>query len=145
MPPNTTFRVDLVDALFDLLEAYRVANPTLLRKVYRTRPPAFQELPAAFVGPRVETITHTAGTRERAINPTVVVVDSFSGDNIETGDRMDILMDDLVDVFTAGVRQIGTSIIEPTAIAPGELEASGAIYRAEAIEFARTSIREGRS
>jgi hypothetical protein len=144
MPPNSTFRVDLVDALYDLLVAYQVANPTLLRKVYRSRPGAFMELPAAYVGPRAETITHTAGTRERQINPTVVVVDGFS-DNVETGDRMDILMDDLVDVFTAGVRQIGNSIIEPTSVDPGELEASGAIYRAETIEFARTSIREGRS
>jgi hypothetical protein len=144
MPPNSTFRVDLVDALYDLLVAYRTANPTLLRAVYRTRPAAFQELPAAFVGPRAETITHTSGTRERAIDPSVVVVDSFT-DNTETGDRMDILMDDLVDVFTAGVRQIGNAIIEPTAVLPGELEASGAIYRAESIQFARTTIREGRS
>ena len=111
MPPNSTFRVDLVDA---------------------------------YVGPRAETITHTSGTRERQINPTVVVVDGFS-DNVETGDRMDILMDDLIDVFTAGVRQIGNAILEPTSVDPGELEASGAIYRAETIEFARTSIREGRS
>jgi len=144
MPPSSTFRVDLVDALYYLLVAYRTANPTLLRATYRTRPAAFGELPAAFVGPREETITHTAGTRERAINPSVVVVDSFS-DNTETGDRMDILMDALVDVFTAGVRQIGNAILEPTAIIPGELEASGAIYRAENIQFARTSIREGRS
>ena len=144
MPPNSTFRVDLVDALYDLLIVYQTANPTLLRKVYRTRPAAFQELPAAFVGPRNETITHTSGTRERAIAPSVVVVDTFT-DNEEMGDRMDILMDDLVDVFTAGVRQIGNAIIEPTAVAPGELEASGAIYRAEVIGFARTSIREGRS
>ena len=73
-----------------------------------------------------------------------MVVDTFS-DNIETGDRMDILIDDLVDVFTAGVSQVPTSIIEPTAVVPGELEASGAIYRAESIQFARTTIREGRS
>ena len=144
MPPNSSFRVDLVDALYDLLAAYQTANPSLLRKVYRTRPAAFQELPAAFVGPRIETITHTAGTRERAIDPSVVVVDTFT-DNIETGDRLDILMDDLVDVFTAGVRQIGNALIEPTGVIPGELEASGAIYRAETIQFGRTSIREGRS
>lgn len=144
MPPNSTFRADLVDALYDLLVAYQTANPTLLRKVYRTRPAAFGELPAAFVGPRNETITHTAGTRERAIDPSVIVVDTFT-DNVETGDRMDILMDDLVDVFTAGVRQLGNAIIEPTGVLPGELEASGAIYRAETIQFGRTSIREGRS
>lgn len=144
MPPNSTFRVDLVDALYDLLMAYQTANPTLLRRVYRTRPAAFEELPSAFVGPRTEAITHTAGTRERAIAPSVVVVDTFS-DNIETGDRMDILMDDLIDVFTAGVSQIPWAIIEPTAVVPGELEASGAIYRAEEIQFARTTIREGRS
>ena len=135
MPPNSTFRVDLVDALYDLLVAYQTANPTLLRAVFRTRPSAFQELPAAFVGPRVETITHTSGTRERAIDPTVVVVDTFT-DNIETGDRMDVLIDDLVDVFTAGVRQIGNAILEPTGVLPGEIEASGAIYRAETIGFA---------
>jgi hypothetical protein len=145
MPPSSTFRVDLVDALYDLLIAYQTANPTLLRRVYRTRPSAFQELPSAFVGPREESITHTSGTRERTIAPSVVVVDTFSGDNEETGDRMDILMDDLVDVFTAGVSQIPWAIIEPTAVIPGELEASGAIYRAESIQFARTTIREGRS
>lgn len=144
MPPNSTFRADLVDALYDLLVAYQTANPTLLRKVYRARPAAFGELPAAFVGPRNETIKHTAGARERAIDPSVIVVDTFT-DNVETGDRMDILMDDLVDVFTAGVRQLGNAIIEPTGVLPGELEASGAIYRAETIQFGRTSIMEGRS
>jgi hypothetical protein len=144
MPPNSTFRVDLVDALYDLLIAYQTANPTLLRRVYRTRPAAFEELPSAFVGPREEAITHTSGTRERTIAPSVVVVDTFT-DNIETGDRMDVLMDDLIDVFTAGVSQIPWAIIEPTGVTPGELEASGAIYRAESIAFARTTIREGRS
>ena len=144
MPPNSTFRVDLVDALYDLLVAYQTTNPTLLSRVYRTRPAAFQELPSAFVGGREESITHTSGTRERTIAPSVVVVDTFT-DNIETGDRMDVLIDDLVDVFTAGVSQIPWAIIEPTAVIPGELEASGAIYRAESIQFARTTIREGRS
>ncbi len=144
MPPNSTFRVDLVAALYALLAAYQTANSTKLRKVYRTRPAAFGELPAAFVGPRTEAITHTQGTRERLIDPTVVVVDTFT-DNVETGDRMDVLMDDLVDVFTAGVRQIGNALIEPTSVDSGELEASGAIYRAETIHFGRTSIREGRS
>jgi hypothetical protein len=140
----TTFRQDLRAALVAVLTEFRVENPGLLRAVHAARPESLGELPAAYVGPFAETITHTAGTRERAMRPSVLVVDTLE-ENAETAQRLDVLVDLLVDRFTANVRRIGTSIIEPVSVTDGELAVGDAFYRTVEIGFDRTSIREGRS
>jgi hypothetical protein len=140
----TTFRQDLRAALVAVLTEFRVENPGLLRAVHAARPESLGELPAAYVGSFAETITHTAGTRERAMRPSVLVVDTLE-ENAETARRLDVLVDLLVDRFTANVRRIGTSIIEPVSVTDGELAVGDAFYRTVEIGFDRTSIREGRS
>src|SRR4051812_35507585 len=96
----TTFCVDIVAAIVTVLEAQSTATPTLLRKVWDTQPGAFHELPAAFVDPGEENISHDSGTRTRTMSGlSFTVVDNYSS---ESGpDRLNQLRDALVDRFDA--------------------------------------------
>lgn len=146
----TTFRSDLVGALFTILTAQQTATPTQLRAVYRAHPGSFPETPCAYVGARDERITYTAGLRTRTFRPTVLLVDTFS-DAIESGDRIDDLVDLLVDRFTAAYAAVagGSSITQLSSVTDTELELRGdantAIYRAVVLGFDDTFITEGRT
>lgn len=148
----TTFRSDIVAALVTILQTTATAHPTLLRKVHSSRPGSFAELPVAWVGPRSEDITHDSGTRTRTFSGlTVTVADNYS---TESGpDRLDDLVDILVDAFTAGVSAVAGTILECTSVADSDIEVSGAspdgtprstFYRGVEFRFARTFIKEGR-
>ena len=133
-----------------ILSAQQTATPTQLRAVYRARPGSFSETPCAYVGSRDEAITYTAGQRTRTFAPTVVIVDTFS-DATESGDRVDDLVDLLVDRFTDAYAAVpgGNSLLELTSVTDTELEVRGdantAIYRAAVLGFDRTFITEGRT
>lgn len=147
----TTFRSDSVAAHVAILTAQKTATPTQLRAVYASRPGSFPELPAAYVGNRDERITHPGGqmrTRTMA-GLTVVLVDSFA-DNIETGDRLDDLVDLLVDRYEAAYAQIagGNNIIQLSSVSDTELEQTGdpvVVYRAVVLGFGESFITEGRT
>ena len=149
---TTTARVDLTGAVVTVLQAQQSATPTLLRAVYVARPGSFPELPAAYIGNADERITYTAGTRTRTfLGLTAVVVDAFS-DAMESGTRMDQLVDLLVDRFTAAYATVpgGGNLLQLTGVRDTEVtvEASGgvaAIYRGAILEFAETFIMEGRT
>lgn len=145
----TTARQDVVTGLLSVLSAYRAANPTLLRKVFPRKPGGFAELPAAYVGDLDETILHTSGTRQRTfVGATVVIVDTFS-DKEDGPDRLDQLVDGLVDAFTAAPSAIAGAVLEMTAVASGELPVTSrdgqtVNYRASTLQFGRITIMEGR-
>jgi hypothetical protein len=147
----TTFRVDSVAAHIAVLTAQKTATPTQLRAVHASRPGAFQELPAAYVGNRDERITHPGGQmRTRTmVGLTVVLVDSFA-DNIQTGDRLDALVDLLVDRYEAAYAQVagGNSLLQLATVVDTELEITGdptIVYRAVVLGFGDSFISEGRS
>lgn len=72
---SDTFRTDTAAALVVILDAFTAANPTMLRRTFSVRPESFAtDLPCAYLGPRPEAISHTMGTRERVMNPSIVVV-----------------------------------------------------------------------
>lgn len=145
----TTFRSDLVAALRTVLLAQRTATPTQLRAVYTARPGSFSETPCAYVGARDEVITYDAGTRTRTFTPTVIIVDTFA-DVSEAEDRIDDLVDLLVDRFTAAYAAVagGGSITQLSTVTDTELETPGTsgpvVYRAAVLGFDRTFISEGR-
>ena len=149
---TTTFRDDIVAALVVILEAQVTATPTLLRKVYASRPGSFAELPVAWVGSRSEDITHDSGTRTRTFSGlTVTIADNST---TESGpDRLDQLVDALVDRFTAAVSAVPGTILECTSVADTEIELVGSVdgaprssyYRAVEFRFARTFVKEGRT
>ena len=90
----TTFRADIVAGIMSVLNAYCTAHPDQLVRAYRAKPlnVAAGDLPAAYVDLRNEVVTHSEGVRVRVMSPTIVVVDRAI-DNLETGDRMDPLID----------------------------------------------------
>jgi hypothetical protein len=96
----STFRQDIVAGLLTILDAFKTANPTLLRRTFAVRPPHWNtDLPCAFVGPRPESTNHDQGTRTRIVSVSVSFVDRIT-DNTETMDRMDILVDKFADHLT---------------------------------------------
>ena len=146
---TTTFRADVVAALVAVLNAYKAANPAKLKHVYTARPGSF-EVPCAYIGNRNESITHDSGTRTRSLGPTVVLVDAFT-DYAEQTDRMDVLVDGLVEWFTANPRIIGTgagTVLQMDGATDTEIELAGAtgpvFYRACVLTFGQTEAQEGR-
>lgn len=118
----STFRSDAAAALLGLLTTYQTANPTLLRKVSRTRPSSVGETPAAWIGDLSESIRHTANIRQRTFTIPVVIVDQLA-DSDETADRMDDLVDALIDVFTAAPHAVsGATLVEPTGVTEVEID-----------------------
>ena len=96
---STTFRQDLTAAVVASIDAFIVANPTLLRRSERGRPPSVMgDLPLAFVDGRNEAIHFDAQTMDRVMTIAVVVVSPI-GDNIETLVRHDVITDALIDHF----------------------------------------------
>ena len=147
----STFRADTVAALLAVLNAYKAANPTKLKHLYTARPGSFPELPCAYIGNRNESITHDSGTRTRSLGPTVVLVDAFT-DYAEQTDRMDVLVDGLVEWFTANPRIIGTgagTVLQMDGATDTEIELAGAtgpvFYRACVLTFGQTEAQEGRN
>lgn len=146
---GTTFRADLIGALMAILNAQKVATPNLLRQVDPVRPGSFKELPAAYIGPRSETVTHDSGTRTRTFTGlTVVVVDAYNAD--QTGaDNLDVLVDALLDTFDVHLSQIPGTLIEVTAVTDTEVVVTSKagvdiIYPGVVFSLARTAIKEGR-
>lgn len=145
---TTTKRQDTVAGLVSVLTAFKVANPTLLRAVYTARPGAFPETPCAYIGDRDETIDHTAGIRRRTFAPTIVVVDVLV-DNEQTEDRMDILIDALVDAFTAAPFVVEATSLQQTGVTDGQVDLEGpntvTHYRGSTLTFGQIIYQEGRN
>lgn len=144
--PTSTFRADIVDGIMAVLNAYIAANPTQLVRAYRSKPlnVAAGDLPAAYVDVRNEVINHSEGVRVRVMTPTIVVVDR-AVDNIETGDRMDPLIDDLVDAFTATPQLATGTIWDRMDIRDIPVEIGEYEYAGVRITISDITIREGRS
>lgn len=97
----TTFRQDLTAAIVAAIDAFIAANPTLLRRSERARPPSVMgDLPLAFVDGRDERIHFDAQTMDRVMTISVVVVSQMA-DNVETLVRHDVVTDALIDHFNA--------------------------------------------
>jgi hypothetical protein len=138
-----TFRSDVASAIQSVAQTYATANPTLLKKVTRARPAGFGATPHAYVGNRPESIRHDSGTRQRTINPQLVVVSAFT-DNEQQMDKMDDLADALLDAFTAAPHAISaTTILEPIGIEDVEDQVGTVSYPGFAITF-RAIALEGR-
>lgn len=99
MAANTTARAAAVAAVKAVLVSRQAASPTLLRAIYNARPGAFPETPCAYIAGRSEIINYTGQVRQRVFTGLEVVIVDTLIDAIETEDRMDVLIDYLVDDF----------------------------------------------
>ncbi len=145
------WRADVVEAIRAVLAAQKAATPTQLRAVYTSRPGSFPEVPCAYIGGRDERITYSAGLRTRTVTGLSVVLVDALADSQQTGDRLDALVDLLVDRFTDAYAAVagGSSILAVSSVADTEVETAGAngaiVYRAVVLGFEGTFITEGRT
>lgn len=146
----TTFRADVRAGLVTATQAFITANPTLLRRVLPTRPTSFNtDMPFAYIDLLAETATHTAGTRERVMAPSVVIV-ARPLENEQQVAAWDVLVDALADHFTS-YPQFTTSSIwdrwtlteegEEIQTAPDSIRTFPTVR----FTFDNVSLREGRS
>ncbi len=88
-----TARVEIVAGLLSMLDTFIAANPTLLRRRFKVRPPSLvTDLPCAYIDLRPETIHYDSAIRDRVMQPSIVFVDQLT-DNGETMARFDTLVD----------------------------------------------------
>jgi len=96
--PNT-FRSDLAAGVDTMMNAYIAANPTLLRRHFRARPPnTTTDTPFSYLDLRPEKISYNAAIYERVVTADIVVLDRWT-ENTEVMDRMDDLTDGLIEHF----------------------------------------------
>ena len=143
---TTTFRSDIAGGLHTILTGFAAANPTLLRRAFRARPASWTtDTPCAWVETRNETVTHDSGLRMRAMTPSVVVVDRLT-DNIETMDRMDDLVDALLDYLTANPHIASNTVWDQLTITDETDQLpDGSWITAVRFSFGNVNVREGRS
>lgn len=145
MTVASTFRHDARVALAAFLEAFRVANPTLLTQTYGARPGSLYP-PCAFVGDwREPTISLDMQLVTRLPQVELLLVQG-EYDNAETMDRQDILTDAFVSylanhphVGNGVIISLGTDDREVTFSGPG---GSSATYLLTAVTVA-LDIQEG--
>ena len=152
----TTFRSDVVAAVRTVLAAQITATPTQLRKVYNSWPSGVAETPCAFIGNRSERIRYTGQTRTRELVGLEVHIIDTLVDAAETDDRMDDLVDLLVDRFTAAYNAVsgGGGLLQLTSVTDTLLtlprpNGGDVIYRDAVLGFGDpanpTFIMEGRA
>lgn len=146
----TTFRTDIRAGMVTAVQAFITAHPTLLLAVHKSRPTRFSgDIPFAYIDLLSETATHTAGTRERVLSPSVVVV-SRPLDNDQQVDAWDVLVDLLADHFTDYAQFAPITIWSNWSVTDESEEIQSAdgptrVYPAVRFTFDSVSVREGRS
>ena len=139
----TTFRHDISAGIVSVLNTFIAAHPTLLLRAYGAQPPGFPDLPAAYVDTTPEAIHHDSGTRTRLMSPSVVVCWRIT-DNEETMDRIDLLVDLLVDAFTASPQFVLGTIWSDMTIADEDAPFGNYDLAGVRFTFQNITIQEGR-
>lgn len=147
---GTGFRQAIHAGILSTLQAFQSANPTILRKVWHARPGSFNlgELPCAVLGDFTETITTMNGVRQRIFNGFTVQIVDRAPDAQEADDRMNFLVDAILDPLTAAFHMAsGRSIVEPIGVGDGDsgliAEGTNVYWYSNVITF-RAYVQEGR-
>jgi hypothetical protein len=92
---------DYRNLLYTILTAEQAADPTLLRKVYRTKPGGIGETPVAWIGSLAQNFPIDAGidTTPRIMQGEIIVAGPFPVDLTTTADPFDALYTALVNTF----------------------------------------------
>lgn len=140
----TSFRQQLRAGCLTVLNTYKTANPTLLPNIYDYPPESFTT-PCAYVEKTVnEKIEHDASTRRRVLTVNVVLVTKLMSNDQATGEQ-DVLVDGLVDEFTATPNAASTTtMIQPVSVTDTEITAGEGVRYAGAVITIEGSIQEGR-
>jgi hypothetical protein len=152
---NTTFRERVRAGMATTLGLFKIANPTLLRKVWSVRPDSYTlgDLPCIAIGDLTETIGDGAGPfqgiRQRKMTGFTVSIVDRTPDNTEAANRSDILVDALMDYLTDAYHMAGgTSLVTPLGVEDGPSgsvsEAPNLSWYSQVLIFEAT-IAEGRT
>ncbi len=139
----TTFRNDVSAGILSTLNTFIAAHPTLLIRAFRARPESYPDLPCAYIENRPEVITHDSGTRTRLMNPSVVVVRKITN-NAEAMAAFDVLVDLLVDAFTAVPQFASDTIWSRMSVDDEDAPFGDYDFAAVRFTFSEVSIQEGR-
>ena len=141
----TTFRVDVVAGFGTMMTAFIAANPTVILRHFRSRPPsAGTDLPFTFLDLRPEAISHVQGLRERLMAPSIVAVFRLT-DNGETTDAQDVAVDLLVDHFTSYPHLVAGTVWDALTVSDESLQDGETFFAAVRFTFGNISIHEGRT
>lgn len=141
--PN--WRATTRQTLFDFLDTYKTANPTVLRQVHKTRPGSFRELPCAFIGEVGLTFLHAGQVRQTGGAAELVFVAGLA-DNTEAKDKLDAVVDAITEALTDDPHVLGANTVcEPMSISDDAIEQGGVVYTAVTLTVGRITIVEGRT
>lgn len=144
---TTTGAQDVAAGLLSILDTYKAAHPTHIRKTFSYRPGSYAETPCAYIDLGPERIHHDAGTRQRTFSPVVTWLGTFSETDLALRDAV---RDGLVDAFTAGVSVVPGMVIVQTGAEPSEEtvtnQATGTtkVYPTLVLTFEEIVLQEGR-
>lgn len=144
---GSAFRQNVSSGLLTVLQGFSAANPTLLKGIHAARPNSYElvDKPGCFIDGGDETVAYMQGVRTRILTTTVTVF-TFVPDTAEAQNGMDVLIDGLLDCFTAAYHAAGgKSLIEATSIRQVELnDGKGVSYLGYQFPFTN-EIKEGRT
>lgn len=136
----STFRSDLVAGVTTMMNAFIVANPTVVVRHFRHRPPTLTtDLPCTYLDLRPESISHANGLRDRVMSPSVVYVGRWTEAG-EVMDGFDDAVDLLVDHFSTYPHIVAGTIWDELTVADESVEDHPAVR----FTFGNIAIAEGR-
>ena len=144
---GTGFRQALQDGVVGIVRTFAAANPTILRAVRHTRPRSLTtvELPVFWVGDFNETIETSQGVRTRTMQGFSCYAADRLGEQMESDDRINFLVDVLTDLFTLNLHAAGGySLFQHTATIDQEFDEGGVIFPGAEFQFGESKIAEGR-
>lgn len=145
--PTTTARRDLRTGLFALGTDFMSANPTLMQRAYKRRPPGFStgNLPALYIGALNEQVRHDSGLRDRDFEAQIGLVFTPLGSEAEVADDVDTTVDYFLDYVTTHPRAAGSNtVLQVTSVRDVELDMDDVVYPTALVTLAYL-VQEGRS
>jgi hypothetical protein len=140
---TTTARADFVAGVATMMNAYIAANPGSIVRHYHSLPAQFQDLPATYHDIVGETVHHANGLRDRVMSSAIVLVTRLT-DNTETTDTQSVLVDSLLDWFTANPHIVAGTVWSDMTVATEPAGVDNQ-FLATRFTFSDISIAEGRT
>lgn len=140
------WRKEVRDNYVVSLTAFLAANPTLLDRVYRSRPESVADTKAVFVGQISEAISLDSGTWARVVDVDIVC-SVHHADNAETNDALEELADALIDWLADNDRAhtLGAHTEQHPVRSTTVDLAEGAIFIPAIAIACRASMQQGRN
>lgn len=141
----TTARYDTITGLVAILDAFKAANPTLLSRTFRGRPPSLNtDMPCAYPTLPDEEVSHRAGVRIRVMAFAIEYVDRLT-DNDETTERFDRAVDALLDHLTANPHIVANTVWSRVSISNDYVETEdGKVFARAVFTVPDHTVQEGR-